>query len=118
MRLGLSSKLGHRGPAAPIPTCPSPKVRHEVASITVKPAFAGLHPLFHQRFPTGTGGIGNDPVRSCRDNVASSLWMATEPRGFDRDCQPQDGRELGTDRMVKETESPPTRRHKENSVRG
>jgi hypothetical protein len=44
--------------------------------------------------------------------------MATEPRGFDRDCQPQDGRELGTDRMVKETESPPTRRHKENSVRG
>jgi hypothetical protein len=29
----------------------------------VKPAFAGLHPLFHQRFLTGTGGIGNDPLR-------------------------------------------------------
>jgi hypothetical protein len=30
--------------------CPSSKVRHEVAPITVKPAFAGLHPLFHQQF--------------------------------------------------------------------
>jgi hypothetical protein len=28
-------------------------LRHEVASITVKTARAGLHPLFHQRFPTG-----------------------------------------------------------------
>lgn len=28
-------------------------LRHEVASITVKPARAGLHPLFHQRFSTG-----------------------------------------------------------------
>ena len=27
--------------------------RHEVASITVKTARAGLHPLFHQRFSTG-----------------------------------------------------------------
>jgi len=27
-------------------------VRHEVAIITVEPASAGLHPLFHQRFPT------------------------------------------------------------------
>jgi len=98
--------------------CPSPKVRHEVAPITVKPALAGLHPLFHQRFPTATGGIGNDPVRSCRDNVASSLRMVIKPRGFDRDCQPQDGRELGTDRMVKKSESPFTRRHKENSARG
>jgi hypothetical protein len=26
-------------------------VRHEVAPITVKSAFADLHPLFHQRFP-------------------------------------------------------------------
>jgi hypothetical protein len=44
-------------------------VRHEVVSITVKSARADLHPLFHQRFPTGTCGIGNDPVRSCRNNV-------------------------------------------------
>jgi len=28
-------------------------LRHEVASITVKTARAGLHPLFHQRFSTG-----------------------------------------------------------------
>jgi len=44
-------------------------VRHEVALITVKPARAGLHPLFHQRFPTGACAVGNDRVRSCRDNV-------------------------------------------------
>ena len=47
-------------------------VRHEVASITVKSALTEFHPLSHQRFPTGTCGIGNDPVRSCRNNVASS----------------------------------------------
>jgi hypothetical protein len=28
-------------------------LRHEVASITVKTARAGLHPLFHQRVSTG-----------------------------------------------------------------
>jgi hypothetical protein len=28
-------------------------LRHEVASITVKTARAGLYPLFHQRFSTG-----------------------------------------------------------------
>src|SRR5262249_54344144 len=49
------------------------QVRHEVVSITVKSARADLHLLFHQRFPTGTCGIGNDPVRSCRDEVTSSL---------------------------------------------
>src|SRR5215475_13969730 len=101
-----------------LPTCPSPKVRHEVAPITVESVITGLHPLFHQRFPTGTCRIGNDPVRSCRDNVASSLRMVIKPRGFDRDCQPQGGRELGTDRTVKKSESPFTRRHKENSARG
>jgi hypothetical protein len=31
-------------------SCPLPKVRHEVASITVNSAHAGLHPLFHSRF--------------------------------------------------------------------
>jgi hypothetical protein len=70
----------------------------------VKSAFAGLHPLFHQQFPTDTRRIGNDPVRSCRDNIASSLWMVIKPRGFDRDCQPQGSRELGTDRKVKKAE--------------
>jgi len=49
-------------------------VRHEVASITVKSVNTEFHPLFHQRFPIGTCGIGNDPVRSCWNDVASSLW--------------------------------------------
>ena len=35
-----------------MPDC-NGQLRHEVASITVKAARAGLHPLFHQRFSTG-----------------------------------------------------------------
>jgi hypothetical protein len=57
-------------------------------------------------------------VRSCRDNVASSFSMAIKLRGFDCDCQPQGGRELGTNRMVKISESLLTRRHRINSARG
>ena len=34
------------------------------------------------------------------------------------DCQPQGGRGLEMDRMVKKSESPHTRRHPINSVRG
>jgi hypothetical protein len=72
-------------------------VRHEVAIITVEPASAGLHPLFHQRFPTDTCWIGNDLVRSCRNNV-------TPPNGGhqtarrDGDYQPQGGRGLGSEK--------------------
>src|SRR5689334_2106861 len=49
------------------------QVRHEVASITVKSADAGLHPLFHQRFPPGACRAGNGSVRSCQHNGASSF---------------------------------------------
>jgi len=66
-------------------------LRHEVASITVKTARVGLHPLFHQRFSTG---MNKD------------------------DCQPQGGRGLETDRMVKISEPPHTRRYVRSSVRG
>src|SRR5262249_7098564 len=55
-------------------------LRHEVVSIIVKPARAGLHRLFHQRSPTGTCVVGNDLVRSYHDNEASSL-MVVKPRG-------------------------------------
>jgi hypothetical protein len=44
--------------------------------------------------------------------------MAAKPRGFDCDCQPQGGRELGMDRMVKISESLYTRRYRRNSARG
>ena len=36
--------------------------------------------------------------------------MVVKPRGFDCDCQPQGGRELGIDRTVKISESPFTHR--------
>jgi len=85
-------------------------VRHEVAIITVEPASAGLHPLFHQRFPTDTCWIGNDPVRSCRNNVTPPNG-GHQPARRDGDYQPQGGRGLGMDRMVKTSESPYTRRH-------
>jgi hypothetical protein len=48
------------------------RVRHEALSTTVKFNFMDLHLLFHQWFPTGTCWIGNDLVRSCRNNVAPS----------------------------------------------
>jgi len=68
---------------------PSPRqrltARHEVAPITVKPARAGLHPLFHQRFPTGACVVGNNGVRSCRNNETSSLDGRQTARG-DGDC--------------------------------
>jgi hypothetical protein len=92
-------------------------VRHEVAPITVELALAGLHPLFHQRFPTDTCWIGNDLVRSCRNNVTPPNG-GHQPARRDGDCQPQGGRGLGMDRMVKTSESPYTRRHCPNSARG
>src|SRR4030095_5978827 len=92
-------------------------VRHEVAPITVELASAGLHPLFHQRFPTATCWMGNDLVRSCRDN-ATPPNGGHQPARRDGDCQPQSGRGLEMNRMVKTSESPYTRRHCSNSARG
>jgi hypothetical protein len=44
--------------------------------------------------------------------------VATQPVRREGDCQPQGGRGLGMDRMVKISESPYTRRHCPSSARG
>src|SRR5207247_7496554 len=51
-------------------------VRHEVAYVSVVP-IEGHHLLFCQQSPTSTCVIGNGGVRSCWDNVASPLGVAT-----------------------------------------
>jgi hypothetical protein len=51
-------------------------VRHEVAYVSVVP-IEGHHLLFCEQSPTSTCVIGNGEVRSCWDNGASSLGMAT-----------------------------------------
>lgn len=79
-------------------------VRHEVAFITVMTMKIGYNQLFCQLFPTDTCVVGNDGVRSCRDNVASSEDAGRSARK-DRDCQPQDGREPGMDGRVNTSES-------------
>ena len=48
-----------------------------------------------------------------KDELMRRIWPDTIC-----DCQPQGGRELGMDRMVKRTESPLTRRYRKSSVRG
>jgi hypothetical protein len=50
------SEYGVEAICAQLPIAPATyyeHLRHEVASITVKTARAGLHPLFHQRLSTG-----------------------------------------------------------------
>ena len=50
------------------------RVRHEVANVAVHEVQeSGLHPLFCQRYPTGTCVSGNEGCEAPRDNVASSL---------------------------------------------
>ena len=95
-------------------------LRHEVALITVKPARAGLDRLFHQPFPTGTCVVvfrttGCEAAGTMKPHPCGGGQPTA--RGAD-DWQPQAGRELGMDRMVKTSELLPTRRHWTSSASG
>ena len=56
----------------------------------------GLHPLFCQRYPTAACVLGNEKVRSPRDNVALSPKDSRGRASRHDDCQPHGGRELGS----------------------
>ena len=52
------------------------RVRHEVVDVAVMPLEYGHYLLFRRQYPTGTCVVGNDEVRSFRDNVTSSFGKA------------------------------------------
>jgi len=55
------------------------KKLEDLGAVAVMPLENGHHRLFCQPYPTGTCVIGNDGVRSSRDNVASSHERGWEP---------------------------------------
>ena len=55
-----------------------PDVRHEVVDVAVMPLEYGHYLRFRRQYPTGTRVVGNDEVRSFRDNVTSSFGRAAK----------------------------------------
>jgi len=53
-------------------------VRHEVVDVAVMPLEYGHYLRFRRQYPTGTRVVGNDEVRSFRDNVTSSFGRAAK----------------------------------------
>lgn len=54
------------------------RVRHEVVDVAVMPLEYGHYLRFRRQYPTGTRVVGNDEVRSFRDNVTSSFGRAAK----------------------------------------
>ena len=61
--------------------------------------------MFCHQYPIGGCVIGNDEVLRLHNNIASSMWTATESKRTGCDCQHQGGRELGSNGRVNICES-------------